>query len=81
MSADPDDQSDYPDHWCDDCLAVWRGGIEAEMQRLDEEYDANCKALMTKWKAKSLGQGFVLKEVRDGIGLGTTQGRDGRGGR
>lgn len=52
---DPDDSGDYPARWCDDCLVAWRDGIEAEMRRLDDEYEAKREALVANWKAKSLG--------------------------
>lgn len=55
QSFDPDDQGDYPDRWCDDCVAAWRDGIEAEMRSLDDEYEAKREALVANWKAKSLG--------------------------
>lgn len=52
--CDPNDQSDYPASWCVDCLAAYRGEIEAEERALDEEYKVRYESLLIRWKEKSL---------------------------
>lgn len=52
---DPEDDGDYPEHWCDDCLALWYNGFAAMMRASRERYDAEVGDLLSRWKAQSLG--------------------------